>query len=323
MFSYLANIYEEMQISGKLKFHFEMTLRKISGCSFHGCGDSAPWGLCLLVLTPISLLLETETSWQKQESHGTWQRKTCGSHMTNSIGHTVPAWNIFSLKLVKIWSDKVTQRLRSWEQHSLAIWELRQSYPQHVQISEKAWFDLGKTLNNTQETQGPEMDWTQISEAQSSNVAARTSYFPHPLSAGCVMWSWAFYGWQGWLVAQHGRNPSSRIPPSTFSAPHCLKLSRVKPACSWGKTSSRTEISAASRQELSLDVVQIEQCGLYAEVLYKNKGAPVGHHTALQTHSCCKTLFTGFLPHAEFCRAKSQREKKGLYFKLSERDMEM
>lgn len=107
--------------------HFEMTLRKISGCSFHSGGDSAPWGLYLLVLTPTSLLLETETSWQKQESHGTWQRKTCGSHMTNSIGHTVPAWNIFSLKLVKIWSDKVTQRLRSWEQHSLAIWELRQS----------------------------------------------------------------------------------------------------------------------------------------------------------------------------------------------------
>lgn len=78
--------------------------------------------------------------------------------MTNSIGHTVPAWNIFSLKLVKIWSDKVTQRLGGWEQHSLAIWELRQSYSQHVQISEKAWFDLGKTLNNTQETQGPEMD---------------------------------------------------------------------------------------------------------------------------------------------------------------------
>lgn len=67
----------------------------------------------------------------------------------------------------------------------------------------------------------------------------------------------------------------------------------------------------------------VDQGGLAAEVLCEKKGAPKRSCTVLQSHSCCKTSFTVFLPHAEVCWTASQTYKTGLHFKLRKCDMEM
>ena len=101
MFSCLANVLEEMQISGNLTITLKRHYECLRGTVSSAAGTELPEVPASPSLLP-SPPSQTPTSWQEQESHNTCQRRTHRSHLTNKIWHTVPAQNIFSLKLVMI-----------------------------------------------------------------------------------------------------------------------------------------------------------------------------------------------------------------------------